>query len=220
MVEKVRYEGAHPTRERAEEAIPLVVAGLGRQLTGDEHAEHAARLPSKPHAPSPLGSPTPKPLTGRAFVKDLAARRRSPPGHHPLGHRSRLRRRRRPWPAPTSSPASCASSLPGSRCCSAATNSPPPPERTVPTGTCAFVTVTRTRVAKTPRDSRHGRRAVDTRSPSLAVDRGLVRPGPGLRAAPAPLGRGGGGGCGRVAAGSAAAQDAAPAPRGQRPGQG
>jgi hypothetical protein len=32
MLEKVRYEGAYPTRERAEQAVRLVLAGLGRQL--------------------------------------------------------------------------------------------------------------------------------------------------------------------------------------------
>ncbi|MFH8873836.1 DUF2267 domain-containing protein, partial [Streptomyces griseus] len=36
LLEMVRYEGAYPTRERADEAVRLVLAGLGRQLTGDE----------------------------------------------------------------------------------------------------------------------------------------------------------------------------------------
>ncbi len=52
LLEKVRYEGAYPTRERAEEAVRLVLAGLGRQLTGDERVELAARLLWKPHRPS------------------------------------------------------------------------------------------------------------------------------------------------------------------------
>ncbi|MDX2591978.1 DUF2267 domain-containing protein [Streptomyces sp. WI03-4A] len=73
MLQKVRYEGAYPTRERAEEAVHLVLAGLGRQLTGDERVELAARLPFEAAriltAQIPDGQ-----LTGWAFVKDLAAR--------------------------------------------------------------------------------------------------------------------------------------------------
>ncbi|MFE1349798.1 DUF2267 domain-containing protein, partial [Streptomyces sp. NPDC058757] len=45
LLEKVRYEGAYPTRERAAEAVELVLSGLGRQLTGDERVDLAARLP-------------------------------------------------------------------------------------------------------------------------------------------------------------------------------
>ncbi|MFB7739747.1 DUF2267 domain-containing protein [Streptomyces sp. NPDC056112] len=41
LLEKVRYEGAYPTREKAEEAVRLVLAGLGRQLTSDERVELA-----------------------------------------------------------------------------------------------------------------------------------------------------------------------------------
>ncbi|MFI9645159.1 DUF2267 domain-containing protein [Streptomyces sp. NPDC052040] len=74
MVEKVRYEGAYPTRERAEEAIRLVVAGLGRQLTGDERVELAARLPLEAARLLTAQIPDTRPLTGWAFVKDLATR--------------------------------------------------------------------------------------------------------------------------------------------------
>ncbi|MFD8654095.1 DUF2267 domain-containing protein [Streptomyces mirabilis] len=74
MLEKVRYEGAYPTRERAEEAIRLVVAGLGRQLTGDERVELAARLPFEAARLLAAQIPDTQPLTGWAFVKDLAAR--------------------------------------------------------------------------------------------------------------------------------------------------
>lgn len=74
MLEKVRYEGAYPTRERAEEAIRLVVAGLGRQLTGDERVELAARLPIEAARLLAAQIPDTQPLTGWAFVKDLAAR--------------------------------------------------------------------------------------------------------------------------------------------------
>ncbi|MFF7979689.1 DUF2267 domain-containing protein [Streptomyces sp. NPDC007901] len=74
MLEKVRYEGAYPTRERAEEAVRLVLAGLGRQLTGDERVDLAARLPFEAARILTAQIPDTQPLTGWAFVKDLAAR--------------------------------------------------------------------------------------------------------------------------------------------------
>jgi uncharacterized protein (DUF2267 family) len=74
MAEKVRYEGAYPTRERADEAIRLVLAGLGRQLTGDERVELAARLPLEAARALTAQIPDAQPLTGWAFVKDLATR--------------------------------------------------------------------------------------------------------------------------------------------------
>ncbi|MEU1819308.1 DUF2267 domain-containing protein [Streptomyces roseifaciens] len=74
MLEKVRYEGAYPSRERAEEAVRLVLAGLGRQLTGDERVELAARLPFEAARTLTAQIPDTQPLTGWSFVKDLAAR--------------------------------------------------------------------------------------------------------------------------------------------------
>lgn len=74
MLERVRYEGAYPTRERAEEVVRLVVAGLGRQLTGEERVELAARLPWEAARMLTEQIPDTQPLTGWAFVKDLAAR--------------------------------------------------------------------------------------------------------------------------------------------------
>ncbi|MEU2426306.1 DUF2267 domain-containing protein [Streptomyces sp. NPDC007851] len=74
MLEKVRYDGAYPTRERAEEAVRLVLAGLGRQLTGDERVELAAALPFEAARILTAQIPDIRPLTGWAFVKDLAAR--------------------------------------------------------------------------------------------------------------------------------------------------
>ncbi|MGW4518443.1 DUF2267 domain-containing protein [Streptomyces sp. NPDC004393] len=74
MLKKVRYEGAYPTREKAEEAFRLVLAGLGRQLTGDERVELAARLPFEAARALTAEIPDTQPLTGWAFVKDLAAR--------------------------------------------------------------------------------------------------------------------------------------------------
>ncbi|MFF6783451.1 DUF2267 domain-containing protein [Streptomyces sp. NPDC012510] len=78
MLEKVRYDGAYPTRERAEEAVRLVVSGLGRQLTGDERVELAARLPLEAARVLAQEIPDPQPLTGWAFVKDLATRTGAP----------------------------------------------------------------------------------------------------------------------------------------------
>ncbi|WP_268207329.1 DUF2267 domain-containing protein [Streptomyces shenzhenensis] len=78
MLEKVRYEGAYSTRERAEEAVRLVLAGLGRQLTGDERAELAARLPFEAARILTTQIPDSQPLTGWAFVKDLATRTGAP----------------------------------------------------------------------------------------------------------------------------------------------
>jgi uncharacterized protein (DUF2267 family) len=72
MVEKVRYEGAYPTRERAAEAVHLILSGLGRQLTGDERVELAARLPFEAASILTAQIPDTQPLTGWAFVKDIA----------------------------------------------------------------------------------------------------------------------------------------------------
>jgi uncharacterized protein (DUF2267 family) len=80
MLEKVRYEAAYPTRERAEEAVRLVISGLGRQLTGDERVELAARLPLEAARILTAQIPDTQPLTGWAFVKDLAARTGAPLG--------------------------------------------------------------------------------------------------------------------------------------------
>ncbi|SFC97713.1 DUF2267 domain-containing protein [Streptomyces aidingensis] len=74
MLEKVRYDGAYPTREKAEETVRLVLAGLGRQLTGDERTELAACLPAEAARILTAQIPDSRPLTGWAFVKDLAAR--------------------------------------------------------------------------------------------------------------------------------------------------
>lgn len=74
MLERIRYEGAYPTRERAEEVTASVLAALGRRITGEERVDLAARLPYEAAkiftAPIP-GNDT---LTGWAFVKDLAVR--------------------------------------------------------------------------------------------------------------------------------------------------
>jgi uncharacterized protein (DUF2267 family) len=74
LLEKVRYEGAYPTRERAETVVRAVLAQLGRQLTGDERVDLAARLPHEAARVLAEQIPAAEPLTGWGFVKDLAER--------------------------------------------------------------------------------------------------------------------------------------------------
>ncbi|MFF1549344.1 DUF2267 domain-containing protein [Streptomyces sp. NPDC058291] len=74
MLERVRYEGAYPTRTRAEESVHAVLAALGRQVTGDERVELAARLPQQAAVTFISEIPATEPLTGWGFVKDLASR--------------------------------------------------------------------------------------------------------------------------------------------------
>ncbi|WP_405427243.1 DUF2267 domain-containing protein [Streptomyces erythrochromogenes] len=74
MLERVRYEGAHPTRERAEEAVRTVLAALGRQLTGEERIDLAQCLPVEAAFTLTAQIPATHPLTGWDFVKDLAER--------------------------------------------------------------------------------------------------------------------------------------------------
>ena len=95
LLEKVRYEGAYPTRERAQEVTLQVLAALGRQLTGDERVELAARLPL-PAALEFTGQvPATQQSTGWGFVKDLARRTGTSPAvarwntgtvFHVIGH--------------------------------------------------------------------------------------------------------------------------------------
>ncbi|MFB6668444.1 MULTISPECIES: DUF2267 domain-containing protein [unclassified Streptomyces] len=74
MLEKVRYEGAYPTRERAEEVVRVVLAGLGRQLTGAERVDLARCLPLEAARVLTAQVPGTRPLTGKDFVQDLATR--------------------------------------------------------------------------------------------------------------------------------------------------
>ncbi|SNT33683.1 DUF2267 domain-containing protein [Actinacidiphila glaucinigra] len=74
MVEQVRYDGAYPTHDRAEQAVRHVMAGLGRQLIGDERVALAARLPLEAALELTAQVPRTEPLTGFDFVSDLAAR--------------------------------------------------------------------------------------------------------------------------------------------------
>ncbi|MFD3471901.1 DUF2267 domain-containing protein [Streptomyces sp. NPDC058682] len=74
MLERVRYEGAYPTRERAAEAVHHVLSALGRQLTGAERVDLAQCLPVEAALTLTAQIPTTEHLTGWGFVKDLAAR--------------------------------------------------------------------------------------------------------------------------------------------------
>lgn len=75
----MRYEGAYPTLERADEAVHRVLAALGRQLVGDERVDLAARLPVEAALVLTAQVPAVTPLTGWEFVKDLARRTGSTP---------------------------------------------------------------------------------------------------------------------------------------------
>ncbi|MFB7260594.1 DUF2267 domain-containing protein [Streptomyces nojiriensis] len=74
MLERVRYEGAYPTRERAAEAVYNVLSALGRQLTGDGRVDLAQCLPVEAALTLTTQIPANEHLTGWGFVKDLAAR--------------------------------------------------------------------------------------------------------------------------------------------------
>ncbi|HWU07826.1 MAG TPA: DUF2267 domain-containing protein [Streptomyces sp.] len=74
MLETIRYEGAYPTRERAETVTHAVLAALGRQLSEDGRAGLAACLPAEAALTLTAQVRDPGPLTGWGFVKDLAVR--------------------------------------------------------------------------------------------------------------------------------------------------
>ncbi|CAL9283197.1 MULTISPECIES: DUF2267 domain-containing protein [Streptomyces] len=74
MLEQVRYNGAYPTRERAEQVVSAVLAAFGRRVTGEERVELAARLPREAARVFAAEIPATDELTGWAFVRDLAAR--------------------------------------------------------------------------------------------------------------------------------------------------
>ncbi|MFF8381037.1 DUF2267 domain-containing protein [Streptomyces sp. NPDC015661] len=74
MLERVRYEGAYPTRKRAEEAVRTVLAALGRQLVGDERVDLAQCLPVEAALALTAQIPATEQLTGWGFIKDIATR--------------------------------------------------------------------------------------------------------------------------------------------------
>ncbi|MFG3251715.1 DUF2267 domain-containing protein [Streptomyces sp. NPDC048187] len=74
MLEQVRYHGAYSTRQRAEDVVTAVLAALGRRVTGEERVELAARLPREAARIFAAQVPETDPMTGWAFVRDLATR--------------------------------------------------------------------------------------------------------------------------------------------------
>ncbi|MFG1807627.1 DUF2267 domain-containing protein [Streptomyces sp. NPDC049040] len=74
MLERIRYDGAYPTRERADEVTRSVLGALGAQLGGGLRGELAAHLPAEAVRALDAGAPAPRSLTGWGFVQDLAAR--------------------------------------------------------------------------------------------------------------------------------------------------
>ncbi|MFD5721508.1 DUF2267 domain-containing protein [Streptomyces sp. NPDC127036] len=74
ILEKIRYEGAYPTLERAEDVTRTVLEALGRHLTGSEREELAACLPAEAAQALTSQIPDPRPFTGWGFVKKLATR--------------------------------------------------------------------------------------------------------------------------------------------------
>ncbi|MFD3698013.1 DUF2267 domain-containing protein [Streptomyces sp. NPDC058646] len=74
MLERVRYEGAYPTCERAREAVRDVLAALGRQVEGEERIDLAQCLPVEAALALTASAPDSEHLTGWGFVKDLATR--------------------------------------------------------------------------------------------------------------------------------------------------
>lgn len=74
LLERVRYEGVYATREHADQVTTDVLAALGRQLTGDERVDLAARLPFEAARTLTCQIPALTPLSGWAFVQDLATR--------------------------------------------------------------------------------------------------------------------------------------------------
>lgn len=80
LVDQVRLEGAYRTRAHAEDAVRVVLSGLGRQLAGRERLDLAARLPIEAALLLTAHTAERRPLTGLGFVKDVAARTDTTPG--------------------------------------------------------------------------------------------------------------------------------------------
>ncbi len=74
MLERIRYDGAYPTREHAERVVTTVLTAFGPLLPGTGRARLAARLPAEGAAHLMSGATSAEPPTGWDFVKDLADR--------------------------------------------------------------------------------------------------------------------------------------------------
>lgn len=74
MLERIRYDGAYPTRERAEHVTRAVLTALGTQLDGPLRTELAEHLPAEAARSLRGEEHSAQPLNGWGFVQDLAAR--------------------------------------------------------------------------------------------------------------------------------------------------
>jgi uncharacterized protein (DUF2267 family) len=74
MLEAVRYDGAYPTCERADQAVRTVLGALGGQLGDELRTEVAARLPAEAARALMAQAVAAPPRTGWSFVQDIAAR--------------------------------------------------------------------------------------------------------------------------------------------------
>ncbi|MFE3578608.1 DUF2267 domain-containing protein [Streptomyces vinaceus] len=79
MLERVRYEGAYLSRERAEGPVRTVLAALGRQRVGHGRVDLAQALPVDAALALTAQAPATGQLTGGGFVKGIAARTGSSP---------------------------------------------------------------------------------------------------------------------------------------------
>ncbi|WP_432109932.1 DUF2267 domain-containing protein [Streptomyces sp. AA1529] len=74
LVERVRYDGAYPTRERADAVLHAVLTSLGRRLPEEERTELADVLPEEAARFLTATAHEPERFTGWEFVADLASR--------------------------------------------------------------------------------------------------------------------------------------------------
>ncbi|WP_019358883.1 MULTISPECIES: DUF2267 domain-containing protein [Streptomyces] len=74
LVERVRYDGAYPTRERADAVLHAVLTSLGRRLPEEERTELAGVLPEEAARFLTATAHEPERFTGWEFVADLASR--------------------------------------------------------------------------------------------------------------------------------------------------
>lgn len=74
MLERVRYEGMYPTRERAEATVRTVLTVLGQQLTGQERLDLVTRLPVEAARALAAEAPCGEAVAARDLVSRIAAR--------------------------------------------------------------------------------------------------------------------------------------------------
>ncbi|MFE9390309.1 DUF2267 domain-containing protein [Streptomyces sp. NPDC006784] len=74
LVERVRYDGAYPTSERADAVIHAVLTSLGRRLPEEERTALADMLPEEAARFLTSTAREPEQFTGWEFVADLASR--------------------------------------------------------------------------------------------------------------------------------------------------